>query len=137
MIRSVSAIVLLALTVFASGCGTSSGVAPASDVDLANGKSLFVSKCGGCHTMSEAGTLGTVGPNLDEAYVGPRLSGFEQSSFEALVRQQIAEPDPFGAMPKDLVTGSDAADVSAYVASVAGVDLAKEQQKENGTSAPE
>ena len=67
----------------------------------------------------------------------PRLSGFEQSSFEALVRQQIAEPDPFGAMPKDLVTGSDAADVSAYVASVAGVELAKEQQKENGTSAPE
>ena len=128
---------VLALSVFASGCGASSGVAPASDVDLANGKTVFIAKCGACHTLAEAGTQGQIGPNLDDAYVGPRLSGFEQSSMEALVRQQIEEPDPFGQMPKDIVTGSDAADVSAYVASVAGVELAKQQQKENGTNAPE
>ena len=128
---------VLALSVFASGCGASSGVAPASDVDLANGKTVFIAKCGACHTLAEAGTQGTIGPNLDDAYVGPRLSGFEQSSMEALVRQQIEEPDPFGSMPKDIVTGSDAADVSAYVASVAGVELAKQKQQENGTTAPE
>ncbi len=130
-------IVVLALSVFASGCGASSGVAPASDVDLANGKTVFTAKCGSCHTLADAGTSGTIGPNLDDAFVGDRLSGFETSSTEALVRQQIEDPDPFGVMPKDIVTGSDAADVSAYVASVAGVELAKQNQQQNGSTAPQ
>ena len=116
MIRSVSAIVVLALSVFASGCGASSGVAPASDVDLANGKTVFIAKCGACHTLAEAGTQGQIGPNLDDAYVGPRLSGFEQSSMEALVRQQMKSPIRSVRCPRNIVTGSDAADVSAYVA---------------------
>ena len=30
------------------------------------GKSLFVSTCGVCHTLKAAGTVGTVGPNLDK-----------------------------------------------------------------------
>jgi hypothetical protein len=40
------------------------------------------------------------------------------------VRQQIDEADP--PMPRHLVTGDDARDVAAYVASVAGVKLAQE-----------
>ena len=32
-----------------------------------DGKSIFTSTCGGCHTLSDAGTSGTVGPNLDDA----------------------------------------------------------------------
>lgn len=33
-----------------------------------DGKSLFASSgCGGCHTLADAGSSGTVGPNLDEA----------------------------------------------------------------------
>ena len=36
--------------------------------DAARGKELFASEgCGGCHTFEDAGTSGTVGPNLDEA----------------------------------------------------------------------
>jgi mono/diheme cytochrome c family protein len=31
------------------------------------GKSIFTANCGGCHTLADAGTSGTVGPNLDEA----------------------------------------------------------------------
>ena len=36
--------------------------------DPAAGKDVFlnVAGCGGCHTLSAAGSTGTVGPNLDE-----------------------------------------------------------------------
>jgi mono/diheme cytochrome c family protein len=132
-------LVLLALALFASGCGPSSGVAAPGEADLANGKKVFLADCSACHMLAEAGaTTGTVGPNLDDAYVGPRLEDFKQSSFEALVRQQIAEPDPYGKMPKDIVTGDDARDVAAYVASVAGVQLAKTEKQQNGlTTTPQ
>ena len=126
------------LVVLASGCGASSGVSPPGSADLANGKTVFVSKCGGCHQLADAGTQGKIGPDLDAAAVGVRLSGFKMSSFEAMVHNQIIEPDPFGKMPKDIVTGQDASDVSAYVASVAGLELAKQQrERAGGTTAPQ
>ena len=106
-----------------AGCG-GSGVSAPGAADLANGKTLFVNKCGICHVLEDAGTNGAVGPNLDDAYAGSRIEGLKQSSFEALVRQQIDEADP--PMPRHLVSGDDARDVAAYVASVAGVNLAQE-----------
>jgi mono/diheme cytochrome c family protein len=106
-----------------AGCG-GSGVSKPGEADLANGKSLFQSKCAACHTLDDAGTHGTLGPNLDDAAVGDRVEGLKISSFEALVRQQIDEADP--PMPRGLVKGDDARDVAAYVASVAGVKLAQE-----------
>jgi mono/diheme cytochrome c family protein len=33
---------------------------------LAEGKTIFTTNCGSCHTLKEAGTSGEVGPNLDE-----------------------------------------------------------------------
>ena len=118
--------VLIAVLLMAAGlaaCG-GSGVSAPGVADLANGKTQFQQKCGGCHVLADAGTLGTTGPNLDDAAVGSRIEGLEQSSFEALVRQQIDEADE--PMPRHLVTGDDARDVAAYVASVAGVKLAQE-----------
>ena len=106
-----------------AGCG-GSGVSAPGEADPANGKKLFVSNCGNCHVLDDAGTLGTVGPNLDDAAAGSRIAGLKPSSFEALVRQQIDESDP--PMPRHLVSGDDARDVAAYVASVAGVKLAQE-----------
>jgi mono/diheme cytochrome c family protein len=32
-----------------------------------DGKSIFTTTCGACHTLSDAGTSGAVGPNLDAA----------------------------------------------------------------------
>ena len=55
--------------------------------------------------MSEAGTKGAVGPNLDFAYVGDRLQGMVTSSFESMVREQIESPDPRGVMPANLAQG--------------------------------
>ncbi|MGZ4430714.1 MAG: c-type cytochrome [Gaiellales bacterium] len=120
---------VLAALLVGSACGGTDPVAQPGQANLANGKNLFIANCGGCHTLAEAGTKGTIGPNLDEAYLQPRLSGFDSSSFEALVREQIASPNPqkdgAAAMPPNLVTGANARDVAAYVASVAAVELAK------------
>jgi mono/diheme cytochrome c family protein len=39
--------------------------------DVAEGKELFASSgCGGCHTLADAGTTGTTGPNLDDLKPG-------------------------------------------------------------------
>jgi mono/diheme cytochrome c family protein len=37
----------------------------ASGAAAADGKALFVSNCGSCHTLSAAGTSGAIGPKLD------------------------------------------------------------------------
>ena len=88
---------------------------------------LFVSgsegkqACGSCHTLLDAGTAGTVGPNLDQALGYSCAQGFEESTAYSLVLGQIELAQ--GAMPANLVTGQDAVDVAAYVASVAGKDV--------------
>ena len=42
----------------------------------ARGKALFVQTCGACHTLADAGTTGTVGPNLDDAFLPDKQQGF-------------------------------------------------------------
>lgn len=116
-----------------SGCGAGgTGIPASSSVDLAKGKQLFTATCGSCHTLQDAGTTGKIGPDLDAAYAADRIVGMEDSSFEAMVREQIDLADP--PMPRHLLKGQDANDVAAYVASVAGVKLA--QQYNPGSSPP-
>lgn len=110
----------------AGGCGTG-GVDRSSNVS--NGKQLFVAKCGACHTLSDAGTTGTVGPNLDDAFASDRKQGFDESTIRQVVRDQIHLASPaagntkFPVMPQNLVTGANADAVAAYVASVAGLPV--------------
>jgi cbb3-type cytochrome c oxidase subunit III len=40
---------------------------PPGGGQAADGKSIFTTNCAGCHTLADAGTTGTVGPNLDQA----------------------------------------------------------------------
>jgi outer membrane protein assembly factor BamB len=51
-----------------SSSSTTSGSSSASssEVSLAEGVKIFTMTCGACHTLSEAGTHGAVGPNLDQ-----------------------------------------------------------------------
>jgi mono/diheme cytochrome c family protein len=84
--------------------------------DPVAGKQLFVSKCGSCHTLNRAGTKGTVGPNLDEAFQRALKDGMQRSDFRGAIHEWILHPNREGAMPAKLVTGDDAYDVAAYVA---------------------
>ena len=99
-----------------AGCGT--GGMAASRGDQQNGQKLFQSKCGGCHTLAAAGTSGTVGPNLDDAFRGDKQQHFKENTIQNVVLLQIRQPSP--PMPKNLVRGQDAQDVAAFVAAVAG-----------------
>ena len=95
----------------ASGCS----VKGADNANLIAGKVQFVAKCGACHTLARANTKGIVGPNLDAAFRQSIKEGLGRNAIRSVVEFQIANPNPLGAMPKDLVHGRTASDVAAYI----------------------
>jgi cbb3-type cytochrome c oxidase subunit III len=114
-VRHGAAVLALATALLAAGCGTG-GLA--SGGDQTQGKTLFLEKCAGCHTLAAAGSHGVQGPNLDDAFEYARNQGFKQVTIEQVVRDQIELAAP--PMPQNLVTGAGADSVAAYVAAVAG-----------------
>jgi len=82
------------------------GVTPEKPTDV---KSFFASTCGACHTLADAGTSGTVGPNLDDSKP-PR----------ELVVDRVTNGK--GVMPpfKDSLDAAQIQAVADYVSSVAG-----------------
>jgi cbb3-type cytochrome c oxidase subunit III len=124
---------LAAAALLVAGCGTGGVANGAQQPDTQAGQQLFTQKCAGCHTLQAAGAVGTIGPNLDDAFATDVKEGYPQSSIENVVLDQIRLGSGQVAtyttnrkfttqtpMPANLVTGKDAADVAAYVASVAG-----------------
>jgi mono/diheme cytochrome c family protein len=114
-----------------AGCDTN------ENADLDRGRALFQANCGTCHTLAQAGTSANIGPDLDAAFAQARTDGMDNDTIEGVVQTQIENPRVIeeGAanysrvfMPAEIVTGQDAEDVSAYVASVAGVPGAKPPQ---------
>ncbi len=129
----VAILTLLATTaIVTAGCGA---VKPVTSGDPAVGKALFIQTCGACHTLADAKTSGTIGPNLDDAFGAVKAQGFHLSTITDVVRGQIAyaNSDPqtgFPGMPANLLQGQQAADVAVYVAKCAanptcGVTAAK------------
>jgi mono/diheme cytochrome c family protein len=126
-------IAALALGVFAAGCsegevtatpetvegtlpqettGGNTADLPALDLkgDATAGKAVFESAgCTACHTLSAAGSTGTVGPNLDDA----------KPSYELVVQRVTLGQ---GGMPsfKDQLQPQQIADVAEFVSSSAG-----------------
>ena len=72
-----------------AGCGTGGYTSSGSQ---GAGKQLFVQSCGGCHVLADAGTAGTVGPNLDDAFAQARESGMTSATFTQVVKGQIEYP---------------------------------------------
>lgn len=134
LIRPLLVLAALAATVVAaSGCGTTSA-------DTARGRTLFVQKCGVCHTLAQAGTTAQIGPNLDDAFAAARESGENGDTIEGVVKAQVESPrpengNPAVSMPRDIVSGQDLEDVAAYVGSIAGVPGAAPPEVEGGPGA--
>lgn len=123
---------LVAVALVVAGCGT--GGKAAANADPTNGQKLFVAKCASCHTLGNAGANGTLGPNLDQAFAGPRREGFKQSTIQNVILDQIREAA--APMPKNLVKGQDAQDVAFYVAQVAGAPGKTKSPRAAATDGP-
>jgi cytochrome c551 len=114
--RIALALVLLVLCVGLAACGGDDDSAATTTEDTtteettttteaAGGREIFVANCGSCHTLSDAGTSGTVGPSLDGI-------GLDVSAVETQVR------NGGGGMPafEGDLTDAEITAVSAYVA---------------------
>jgi mono/diheme cytochrome c family protein len=126
-------VALVAAVVAISGCGT-------TNADIANGRVLFTSKCGICHTLAQAGTTATVGPNLDDAFAAAREAGMNGATIEGIVKAQVDNPrpsngNPAASMPANTASGSDLDNIAAYLGKYAGVPGAKPPEVEGGAGA--
>jgi mono/diheme cytochrome c family protein len=111
--------VALALLPALSGCGVS------TQGDFNRGKQLFAAQCAQCHTLRDAGSFATQGPNLDYAFAQARAKGMDPETIAGVVKNQVENPrpstsNPSVSMPADLVTGQDLDDVASYIGTVAG-----------------
>lgn len=97
-----------------SGAGTYT--IPASE-NLIAGRNIFRGACASCHTLSAANARGVYGPSLDESFP----AGSDPKTTASRVESAIKTGGATGLqMPKGLLSGEDAKQVSEYVAAVAG-----------------
>ena len=87
------------------------------------GRELFGHNCAFCHTLAAANATAKVGPNLDE------LRPSEQVVLNTIVNGCLQNPSStsspqtclgYGTMPSGILQGTQAKDVAAFVAKVAG-----------------
>ena len=87
--------------------------------NLDEGKELFVTNCGACHTLAKAGTDGVIGPNLDELLAPPSATAPDPTTIKPRVLSAI-ENGVGGRMPKGVLAGQQADEVATFVSQVAG-----------------
>ena len=111
---ALTAVVLMAVPLFAVGIDRREQLEPdaaASGQPTGSAaQQLFVQTCGGCHTLSKAGSTGTAGPDLDEL----------KPSRAAVLSAIEVGGTGTGAMPAQLLSGRDAERVADYVAGAVG-----------------
>jgi mono/diheme cytochrome c family protein len=121
MLRLCALLTVLALALAACGGGGGGGGSSSSSSSAqststgsaqsasAQGKQIFTSNCGGCHTIADAGTNGQVGPNLDDL-----------KPAKAVVVRQVNNGG--GQMPsfKGKLSDAQINAVATYVSSAAG-----------------
>lgn len=73
------------------------------------GKEIFIANCSGCHTLDDAGTDGSVGPNLDAS-----------SPSQDKVVERVTEGKGVMQSFEGILTEEEIQEVAAYVSAVAG-----------------
>ena len=116
MIGSAAVLALTALVLNDKNAGETpakpslGGTANSPITAAAKGKALFTQRCGSCHTLSDAGTQGKVGPDLDE------LKPSKAVVLAALQKGGTGS----GVMPPGLASGADAKALADYITATAG-----------------
>jgi mono/diheme cytochrome c family protein len=112
---------LFVVAALASACGTEKVSTPGASASIQQGALLFNQRCGGCHTLSYAGTHGSAqnvrtaqfnnGPNFDvrcERPVARVLYAIQNGGFSGAI------------MPQNIVVGQQAINVAQFVAKYSG-----------------
>jgi cytochrome c551 len=125
-----------------SACGTNSIGVPKSDpsytADTAAAH-LFNQRCGGCHTLSYAGTHGSgQNPRTYEAINGPNFDVRCERTGGALRVLYAIENGGFSGayMPQNVVVGRQAREIANFVARFAGRQAAVQPNVERCTQKP-
>ncbi len=114
----IAACVAVTAALFA-GCGSESIDMATDDPDHA-GATIFVERCGACHTLGIAGTQGSTFNVADRENVdGPNFDDRQESVEDVLFA--IQNGGFSGAiMPENIVTGQEARNVAEFLAKYAG-----------------
>jgi mono/diheme cytochrome c family protein len=98
----------------ASGAPQSANAGQPLSAAEQHGRDLFVQNCGACHSLDAAGTVGNVGPNLDDIAI-TEVDVLQAIKVGGGTHSKGQGTGPSGNMPQNLVTGKDAQDVAAFV----------------------
>ncbi len=118
---AVAALCVLVIPIWAiTGTGGEEAAAVVVEKQDEDGKALFATNCGPCHTLAAAGADGIVGPNLDQLLAPGGTANYAGSYGRAL--QAITCGFGGGRMPAGIVQGDNAKEVAAFVGAYAGQD---------------
>ena len=117
--RVIYAACIAAAALATSGCGSESVSLSKDDPDH-HGATIFVARCGACHTLDVAGTQGSATNVSDrENVAGPNLDSRQENVPDVLFA--IANGGFSGAiMPENIATGAEARQIAEFLAKYAG-----------------
>ncbi|HEX3801540.1 MAG TPA: hypothetical protein VHV75_01755 [Solirubrobacteraceae bacterium] len=121
---AITLVAAIAIAFVVGACGTNHVGVPKSDPSYAADTAaaqLFNQRCGGCHTLAQAGTHGSgQNPRTYEAINGPNFN-VRCERPEMRVLYAIENGGFSGAyMPQNVVVGKQAQEIAAFVARYAG-----------------
>src|SRR5262249_57886045 len=90
--RARTTLLLLGLVAAGIAATALSGCALKHSGDTEKGRMLFTSKCGVCHTLTQAGTTAQVGPDLDAAFKQARAQGMDSDTIHGIVAAPLPHP---------------------------------------------
>lgn len=117
--RALIAACVAAAAAFSVGCGSES-IELAEDDPHYDGATIFVERCGACHTLDVVGTQGSTFDVTDrEREDGPNFDDRQETVEDVLFA--IRNGGFSGAiMPENIVTGEEAREVAEFLAEYAG-----------------